>query len=95
MKNFGGKNFMTFTEALAQMAQGKVARRHGFKDQYFIDPQTGEFTIHLVRYDKKTKTTKEKNITYGHFTLFVNNIKATDWEIVEEEPKVEEKTDDK
>lgn len=80
---------MTFLEALAQMKQGKKARRHGFKDYYFINPENGEFTIHLVRYDKKTKTTTEKNITYGQLGLLVNNIDNSDWEIVEDEKPAE------
>jgi len=80
---------MKFLEALAEMKQGKKARRHGFKDYYFINPENGEFTIHLVRYDKKAKTTSEKNITYGQLGLLVNNIEKDDWEIIEEKPAQE------
>jgi len=76
---------LTFQEAYKEMLAGKKARRHGFKGYYYVDAETGAFTIHLVRYDRATKTTTEKDITYGQLTLLVRNVVCNDWEIVEED----------
>jgi hypothetical protein len=75
---------MSFQEAYKEMVAGKKVRRHGFKGYYYIDAETGAFTIHLVKFDKATKTTTEKDITYGQLSLLVRNVVCNDWEVVEE-----------
>ena len=64
---------MSFTEAFKEMIAGKKIRRPSFKGYWFIDQETGIFTIHLER---------GKDITYGKLDITSRNCVANDWEVV-------------
>lgn len=66
---------MHFAEAYKQMVGGKKIRRPSFKGYWFINPETGIFTIHLEN---------GKNIEYGKLDITVKNCLANDWEVIEE-----------
>lgn len=66
---------MKFNEAYAEMTKGKKIARPAFKGYWFINPQTGKFTIHLAN---------GKDITYGQLELTVKNCLAEDWYVLTE-----------
>lgn len=74
---------MKFYEAYAEMVKGKKISRPAFKGYWFINPETGKFSIHLGN---------GKNITYGQLELMVKNCLAEDWYVYEER---DTKTEDK
>ena len=65
---------MNFTEAYAEMKNGKKVRRPFFKGYWYINQEDGKFTIHLEN---------GKEITYGNLGLTAKSCAATDWVIVE------------
>lgn len=65
---------MKFEEAWKALQNGKKIKRPCFKGYWFMNPETGVFTIHLEN---------GKDITYGKLGLTVMNIMENDWEIVE------------
>lgn len=66
---------MTFAEAYEQMKAGKKVARPGFKGFWFINQETGIFTIQLP---------DGKQITYGKLDLTVRNTAASDWYVIED-----------
>ena len=66
---------MTFAEAYKEMLVGKKVRRPSFKGYWFINQETGIFTIHLE---------SGKDIQYGKLGLTVVNCLANDWELVDD-----------
>lgn len=65
---------MTFSEAYKEMLKGKKIKRKGFKGYWFLNPETGVFTINLPN---------GKNIIYGKLGLLIQNITQSDWEIID------------
>lgn len=70
---------MEFKDAFKLMQEGKWVRRPVFRGYWFIDPESGIFSI---------KLSSGKVIQYGKLDITVKNIMENDWEEVDKEKEM-------